>query len=344
MSGWGACNQALFWSFRNSKILFAVLSALVETCERNIWCFEVCANNLRTCYESVMGVHGPIHVPSVSQICSRNGFALLYGICYYEHGFFKFNCQEETFMYVKRKYSVVEENPKLWRYMSYSKFQNLMETSSVYFCRLDKFDDQLEGTQPQGSLKFALATENPWQMYERCYMDAVLNMLRNVMFVNCWHINDSENPFMWKNYATCHGNEGVAIQTDLNAVKRAFAKASRKISDMRITYVDFKTYDIDYFMQDPFKFVMLKDKQFLPENELRFVTVEDEYPDVDENDVCSVGKKQYSDHEGELIKVDLEELINRIYLAPNSTERFARLILETVAARGLNVEVVKSAL
>lgn len=247
-------------------------------------------------------------------------------------------------MYVKNKYSAIENNPKLWRYMSYSKFQNLMETSSVYFCRLDKFEDQLEGTQPQGSLNFAKATENPWQMYERCYMDAVLNMVRNVMFVNCWHINESENPFMWRNYATCHGNEGIAIQTDLHAVKRAFANTSRKISDMRITYVDFKTHDIDYFMQDPFKFVMLKDKQFLPENELRFVTVEDKYPDVDEDDVCSVEKKQYTDHEGELIKVDLNELIKRIYLSPNSTGRFAQLILELVASRGLDVEVVKSAL
>lgn len=247
-------------------------------------------------------------------------------------------------MYVKSKYSEGGENPKLWRYMSYSKFQNLMETSAVYFCRLDKFKDQLEGTQPKGSLKFAHATGNPWQMYERYYMDAMLNMVRNVMFVNCWHINDSENPFMWENYATCHGNEGVAIQTDLNAVKRAFSKATRKISDMRITYVDFETHDIDYFMQDPFKFVTLKDKQFLAENELRFVTVEDEYPYVDEDDVCCVEKKQYTDHEGELIEVDLKELIKCIYLAPNSTDRFERLVRETVEAKGLNIDVVKSTL
>lgn len=245
---------------------------------------------------------------------------------------------------MKNEYSVIEKNLKLWRYMSFSKFQNLMETSSLYFCRLDKFKDQLEGTQPQGSLAFALATENPWQMFEHGYMDAVLNMVRNVMFVSCWHINDSENPFMWENYGSCCGNEGVAIQTNLNAVKRAFAKTPRKITDMRITYVDFKTYYIDYFMQNPFKFVMLKDKQFLPEDELRFVTVDDEYPNIDDDDICCVEKKQYTDHEGEMIEVDLQELISRIYLAPSSTKQFKRLILEMVTAKGLDVEVVKSAL
>lgn len=77
---------------------------------------------------------------------------------------------------------------------------------------------------------------------------------------------------------------------------------------------------------------------------MRFVTVEDEYPYVDEDDVCSVEKKQYTDHEGELIEVDLKELIKCIYLAPNSTGRFEQLIRETVEAKELNVEVVKSTL
>lgn len=40
----------------------------------------------------------------------------------------------------------------------------------------------------------------------------------------------------------------------------------------------------------------------------------------------------------------MKELIKRIYLAPNSTERFERLILDMVTAKGLNVEVVKSVL
>lgn len=247
-------------------------------------------------------------------------------------------------MYIKGKHSVLDENPKLWRYMSYSKFQNLIETSSLYFCRLDKFEDQLECTQPEGSLNFAIATQNPWQMYERQYMDAMLHMLRNLTFVNCWHINDNENSFMWENYAMCHGNEGVAIQTDINTVKEVVEKVERKISDMRISYVDFKTHYVEYFIQNPFEFITLKDIKYLPENELRLVTVENEYPDIDEDDICPVNPKQYSTHSGELIAVDLNRLIKRIYLSPNSTERVAQLIKTLIHSKGLNIEIVKSSI
>lgn len=250
--------------------------------------------------------------------------------------------QGGTEMYIKGKHSVPVGNPKLWRYMSYSKFQSLIETSSLYFCRLDKFEDQLECTQPDGSLKFAIATENPWQMHERQYMDAVLYMLRNLTYVNCWHINDNENSFMWENYAMCHGNEGVAIQTDLNAVKAAVEKVERKISDMRISYVNFKTHYVEYFMQNPFEFIALKDVKYEPENELRLVTVENEYPDIDVDDFYSVYSKQYSNHSGELIAVDLNQLIKRIYLAPNSTDRFAQLVKDLIKSKDLDIEIIKS--
>ncbi len=245
-------------------------------------------------------------------------------------------------MYIKGKHSVLNGNPKLWRYMSYSKFQSLIETSSLYFCRLDKFEDQLECTQPNGSLDFAIATQNPWQIFERQCMDAKLYMLRNLTFVNCWHINDNENMFMWENYATCHGNEGVAIQTDLNTIKKAVNKAQRKISDMRISYVDFKTHYVGYFMQDPFEFITLKDIKFMAENELRLITVEDEYPEIEEDDVCPENPKQYSTKTGELIPVDLNQLIQHIYLAPNSTDRFAQLVKALIKSKGLDIEIIKS--
>ena len=38
-----------------------------------------------------------------------------------------------------------DENIPLWRYMSFSKFVDLIDTSSLYFSRLDKFIDKFEG-------------------------------------------------------------------------------------------------------------------------------------------------------------------------------------------------------
>lgn len=245
-------------------------------------------------------------------------------------------------MYIRGRYSILDENPKLWRYMSFSKFQNLITTSSLYFCRLDQFEDKLECTQPKGSLKFAIATENPWQIYERQYMDAKLHMFRNITFVNCWHINEAASPYMWKNYATLHGNEGVAIETDLDSLKKAIDGTSRKITDMRISYIDFETHYLEYFMGNPFDFVAVKDKQFKPENELRLVTIEDEYPDISEDDVLYDGSKQYCHQAGEFIPVDLRQLILRVHLAPNSTARFEQIVKDLINRMGLSIEIEKS--
>lgn len=56
--------------------------------------------------------------------------------------------------------------------MSFSKVYDLINTSTLYFCRLDCFreKEKLEGTQPDGSLQFAYDTDNPWQKYEWCNM------------------------------------------------------------------------------------------------------------------------------------------------------------------------------
>ena len=246
-------------------------------------------------------------------------------------------------MYIATKYSVPEGNPTLWRYLSFSKFLDLINTSALYFCRLDKFSDPLECTQPNGSFDFAMGTNNPWQMYEREYLNAHLYMLKQMTFVSCWHINETENVFMWDNYAAQQGNEGVAIKTDLNAIKTVLSEVDRRITDMVVSYVDFQTYYMNYFMANPFDFISVKDLSFSLENELRLITFEEKYPDIDEDDVIC-RNKIYCEHIGEHIHVDLNKLIHCIYLSPNSTQRFEELIKNLLEANNLKIEVKKSML
>ena len=70
-------------------------------------------------------------------------------------------------MFVKNMFSKISDDTILWRYLSFPKFLDILETSSLYFRRIDCFDDKREATQPDGSLRFAQLTENPWQVDDR---------------------------------------------------------------------------------------------------------------------------------------------------------------------------------
>jgi len=42
-----------------------------------------------------------------------------------------------------------DENEKVWRYLDFKKFVDLLESSELFFPRADKFDDKFEGTYPE---------------------------------------------------------------------------------------------------------------------------------------------------------------------------------------------------
>lgn len=230
----------------------------------------------------------------------------------------------------------------LWRYMSYSKFQSLLESSSLYFCRIDCFEDKLEATQPAGAMSFAVSTNNPWQIYEKMCTDKQLEIYRKMTFANCWHMNPDENIAMWENYATLQGNEGIAIQTCFGDLAKSFI-TDRKLTSVEMKYIDYSTQYMNYFMPDYIEFLSVKDKKYSYENELRIITIEESYPVFDPDEMYKDKKIEYFSHKGELIQVDLSQLIHRVYLSPNSTPRFHSTISQLLHTHGLDVPIVKSA-
>lgn len=241
-------------------------------------------------------------------------------------------------MFIKNKYSNVEDNTILWRYMSFSKFHDLITKSALYFCRIDCFKDTLESTQPEGNSAFALMTEEPWYGFYMHIVDEQLNIYKKMIYANCWHINTAENPKMWKNYATKHGNEGVAIQTTFENLSSSFV-TDRALTNLKMQYVDYNSYYIDFTFPNYSEYLMLKDNKFKYENELRIITLDDSYPKYDPEEEKNV---TFPEQEGELINVDLNRLILNVYLAPNSTARFKSVVEELLCKYHINSPVIKS--
>ena len=54
-------------------------------------------------------------------------------------------------MYVKHSRLILNypDSKKIWRYMDFTKFVNLLDTESLFFCRADRFYDKWEGIFPK---------------------------------------------------------------------------------------------------------------------------------------------------------------------------------------------------
>ncbi|MDC4587570.1 hypothetical protein OHV59_11020, partial [Acinetobacter baumannii] len=47
----------------------------------------------------------------------------------------------------------LDPNVKLWRYMDFTKFMSILSNKSLYFGRIDSFEDKHEGTYTSQTLK-----------------------------------------------------------------------------------------------------------------------------------------------------------------------------------------------
>lgn len=245
-------------------------------------------------------------------------------------------------MFIKNKYSSIEDDTILWRYMSFSKFQSLITRSALYFCRIDCFEDTLEATQPKGNEFFAVSTEEPWYSFYLDIVDGQLKIYKKMIYASCWHINSAENPEMWENYVMLHGNEGIAIKTTFEKLSGSFV-TDRGLTNLTMKYVDYNSYYIDFCFPNYPDYLLLKDKKFEYENELRIITLDKSYPEYDpEKNSIEEELRTVPEQKGEFINVDLNKLILSIYLSPNSTTRFKSVVEELLSEYNINSPVIKS--
>lgn len=156
---------------------------------------------------------------------------------------------------------------RVWRYMDLAKFIWLLETGKLNLSRLDLLGDPHEGSTPMH-----LAELRDMQICELTKGKASIDMSsinrqhRKALFVNCWHLGDTESEAMWRLY--CPAGNGVAIQT-------TYAKLVESVSDDpslyigRVSYID---YEKGLFpLDNMFYAVMHKRISFAHENEVRLV-------------------------------------------------------------------------
>ena len=225
-------------------------------------------------------------------------------------------------MYKKNDNIKLPEDPDtiVWKYLDLSKFLDLLMSRKLFMSRSDKFEDQYEGTfsEPTYEEIKKLSENNPeFLQYYKSHREKVV--------VSSWHINEYESFAMWQIFT--QNNEGLAIQSTIGRLQKAL-KPEINFSQFigEVNYIDYKKEYIPF--DDMFFPFMFKRKSFQYEREVRIIS------DLSENNIKI--------NDGIKIDVDVNQLIEKIYIHPKSENWYKKLVIELVSKLDYTIEIEKS--
>lgn len=236
---------------------------------------------------------------------------------------------------------------KVWRYLNFTQFISILENQSLHFSRADQFSDPYEGSLPK--VMKDLRNESLDQYKDR-WKDELLPQFREVCtkytFLNCWHLNEHESAAMWDLYLET--DDGVAIQSTYERLKNSLEMCEDH--DIHISKVNYINYENSKFVEwepnaplgDTLSPFIHKRKSFEHEEELRAII--HELPWQRDGNVSWVTAEDLDelilteDHlpkRGKYVPIDLDILIDSIYVAPHADQWIHTLINDVAKNYGL---------
>jgi hypothetical protein len=208
----------------------------------------------------------------------------------------------------------------VWKYLDLSKFLDLLLSRKLFMSRSDKFEDQYEGTfsEPTFEEIKKLSIDNPdFLNYYKTHRERVA--------ISSWHINEYESFAMWQIFT--QNSEGLAIQSTVKRLQEALIPENNyKQYIGEVNYIDYKKEYIPF--DDMFFPFLFKRKSFQYEREVRIIT------DVANNNIKL--------NDGLKINVNINQLIEKIYIHPKSENWYKNLVIQLVKQLGFDFEIEKS--
>ena len=107
-----------------------------------------------------------------------------------------------------------DNNQKIWRYMDFSKYVDMLTTKTLFFTRADKLEDPYDCSWMQ----FFGEPYKQLPSQAKEWARKVNTFERLFVYLNCWHINDHQSAALWKLYSE-NKYETIAIQTTFVKLK-----------------------------------------------------------------------------------------------------------------------------
>jgi hypothetical protein len=218
-------------------------------------------------------------------------------------------------------FEVPDDNTVIWRYMGFSKFISLLNSSALYFTVATKFEDRWEGTIP-------IANKTSLDPITISFHE----QSRARTAVNCWHERERESATMWKSYTS--GNEGIAVRSTVGRLKACFRETEGTItSDASVFVGQVKYLDYDREVLDVSNgFIPLLRKRsfFSDEKEVRAVI-----------STHLLSEFFLQGMHGVHVPIDLDALIEEVFIDPVANDWFVDLVRSIVGER---FSIVKSSI
>jgi hypothetical protein len=148
------------------------------------------------------------------------------------------------------------------------------------------------------------------------YLKKTVRQLRKLVFINCWNLSSYESHALWKIY--CPSNEGVAIQTTIDKLKKSVPYPINKV-----TYKLKQQSDLT----DISKLITQKRPMFAYEKEIRIVIMNNfDYVDSENKEIIGVR-----------VDWDPEIYIDNIWIHPEASGWFMRTVSDIVKRLAPNI-------
>ena len=224
-------------------------------------------------------------------------------------------------MYVNNSnITLPDDNTIIWKYLDLSKFLDMLLSKQLFMSRSDKFEDQYEGTfsEPTFEEIRKISADNPK------FLDFYKSH-REKVTISSWHINEYESFAMWQIFT--QNTEGLAIQTTIGRLKKALEQEKKTEQFIgEVNYIDYKKEFIPF--DDNFFPFLFKRKSFQYEREIRIIS--------------DMSKKEMRIDNGLKVDVDINEMIEKIYIHPKSENWYKKLVIELVSKLGFDFKIEKS--
>jgi hypothetical protein len=229
---------------------------------------------------------------------------------------------------------------KVWRYMDFTKYVSMLDSSSLFFARADLLGDSFEGSSPKVNIALRptfyrdtlqqMSKANPANQDVSKEFLGFLQFLstsnelnRYTVYVNSWHMNEYESAAMWHLYATNRA-EAIAVQTTYARSRDCLPSGidvglnSHGPAPIHIGEVQYIDYHTEWFPEGNLFYPFVhKRKSFEHEREVRAVL----------NDAFQ--GKFYTGNDpkkGYRVEVSIDNLIERVYVAPTAPDWFRDLV------------------
>lgn len=227
-------------------------------------------------------------------------------------------------------YEIPKDDSVIWRFLDLAKFISLLKERALFMTRADKFEDQFEGAV------CALADSDKYDAALTDYYSEVLEgkpvgeqlienehhaiqLIRKNSFLNCWFEGSFESIAMWRLYASGKESKGVAIKSTVGRLKKAIG---RPVEIGRIEYIDYSKE-----WPNANEALWRKRQSFEYEHEVRVR-------------IITEGGLSPTPPEFMSLPVDLDELIEFVYVSPMAESWFKDVVEDVLRKYGLEEKKV----